>query len=62
MFAYSGSYTAESERVIHHVDMSWNEAWSGADQVRCFTVDEHTLTCTSAQLEARSAGASLSTM
>ena len=35
MFAYSGSYTVESDRVIHHVDMSWNEAWSGTEQVRC---------------------------
>ena len=33
MFAYSGSYTVESDRVIHHVDISWNEAWSGTDQV-----------------------------
>ena len=48
MFAYSGSYTVESDRVNHHVDMSWNEAWSGTEQVRYCTVDEHTLTYTSA--------------
>ena len=47
MFAYSGSYTVESDRVIHHVDMSWNEAWSGTEQVRFCSVDEHTLTYTS---------------
>lgn len=34
MFAYSGSYTVEADRVIHHVDMSWNEAWSDTDQLR----------------------------
>jgi hypothetical protein len=34
MFAHSGGYTVETDRVIHHVDMSWNEAWSGTDQVR----------------------------
>ena len=34
MFAYSGAYTVESDRVVHHVDLSWNEAWSGTDQVR----------------------------
>jgi hypothetical protein len=47
MFAYSGSYTVEPDRVIHHVDMSWNEAWSGTEQVRYCTIDEHTLTYTS---------------
>jgi Lipocalin-like domain len=31
MFAYSGAYTVESDRVVHHVDLSWNEAWSGTD-------------------------------
>src|SRR5262245_36895324 len=47
MFAYSGSYTVESDRVVHHVDMSWNEAWSGTEQVRFCNVDENTLTYTS---------------
>ena len=47
MFAYSGSYTVKSDRVVHHVDMSWNEAWSGTEQVRFCNVDEHTLTYTS---------------
>ena len=48
MFAYSGSYTVESDRVIHHVDMSWNEAWSGTEQVRYCALDDHTLTYTTA--------------
>jgi hypothetical protein len=48
MFAYSGSYTVEADRVIHHVDISWNEAWSGTDQVRFCKVDENTLTYSSA--------------
>ena len=47
MFAYSGSYTVESDRVVHHVDLSWNEAWSGTDQVRFCKVDEQTLTYSS---------------
>jgi hypothetical protein len=47
MFAYSGAYTVESDRVVHHVDLSWNEAWSGTDQVRFCRVDEQTLTYTS---------------
>ena len=47
MFAYSGAYTVESDRVVHHVDLSWNAAWSGTDQVRFCRVDEQTLTYTS---------------
>jgi hypothetical protein len=49
MFAYSGSYTVESDqdRVVHHVDLSWNEAWSGMDQVRFCKVDKQTLTYSS---------------
>jgi hypothetical protein len=46
MFAYSGRYKVEPDRVIHYVDMR-NEAWSGTEQVRYCTVDEHTLTYTS---------------
>jgi hypothetical protein len=48
MFAYSGRYTVEPDRIVHHVDLSWNEAWSGTDQVRYCRVDGDTLTYTSA--------------
>jgi hypothetical protein len=48
MFAYSGSYTVEPDRVVHHVDLSWNEAWNGTEQVRFCNVDGDTLTYTSA--------------
>lgn len=34
MFAYVGSYVVESDRVIHTVDGSWNELWTGTQQVR----------------------------
>ena len=47
MFAYSGGYTVEPDRVVHHVDLSWNEAWNGTDQVRYCTVDDRTLTFSS---------------
>jgi Lipocalin-like domain len=48
MFAYSGSYTVESDRIVHHVDLSWNEAWSGTEQVRFCSVNANTLTYSSA--------------
>jgi hypothetical protein len=34
MFAYSATYTVQPDRVIYHLDMSWNEVWSGTEQVR----------------------------
>jgi len=48
MFAYSGRYTIEPDRIIHHVDMSWNQAWNGTDQVRYYVVENDTLTISSA--------------
>ena len=42
--AYSGRYTVEGDRVIHTVDISWNEAWTGTQQVRRFKVDGDKLT------------------
>ena len=46
MFAYAGTYSVEAGRVIHHVDVSWNEVWSGTAQVRFFDVSGDTLTLT----------------
>ena len=48
MYAYSGRYTVEEDRVTHHVDTSWNEAWSGGDQVRFASLDGSRLTIKSA--------------
>jgi hypothetical protein len=34
LFAYVGSYTVEADRVVHQLDGSWNELWTGTTQVR----------------------------
>ncbi len=34
VLAYAGTYTVEGDTVTHHVDISWNEAWTGTSQVR----------------------------
>src|ERR1700750_2904719 len=34
MLAYAGTYTLDHEKAVHHVDASWNQAWTGTDQVR----------------------------
>jgi hypothetical protein len=46
MFAYAGTYSLEADKVTHHVDISWNEAWTGTDQVRLFTLIGNSLTLT----------------
>lgn len=46
MFAYAGTYSVEAGKVIHHVDISWNEVWTGTDQTRFFEVNGNTLTLT----------------
>jgi hypothetical protein len=44
MYAYSGRYTIEGDKITHHVDISWNEAWTGSDQVRYFKLEGDILT------------------
>jgi len=34
MYAYAGTFTVDGNTVTHHVDISWNENWTGSDQVR----------------------------
>ena len=46
MFAYAGTYSVEAGKIIHHVDISWNETWTGTDQIRLFEVSGNTLTLT----------------
>ena len=48
MFAYAGTYTADGEKVVHHVDISWNQSWTGTDLVRFYKLDSNALTITTA--------------
>ncbi|MGD0107744.1 MAG: lipocalin-like domain-containing protein [Rhodopila sp.] len=48
MVAYAGTYTLGEKQVVHHIDISWNQAWTGTDQVRYFDLDGNTLTITTA--------------
>ena len=43
MGAYAGTYTIEGDRVSHHVDVSWVEAWTGTTQVRQFKIEGNSL-------------------
>ena len=43
MFAYAGSYAVESDRVIHNLDASWNELWTGTLQTRFISFENDQL-------------------
>ena len=60
IFAYAGTYMAEGEKVIHHVDISWNQSWTGTDLVRFYQLNSNTLKSRPLPLEARSTGKKVS--
>jgi hypothetical protein len=39
MLAYAGTYTVEGNVITHHIEISWNEAWTGTHQERIATLD-----------------------
>ena len=43
MFAYTGMYRIEGDKLIVKIDVSWNPAWVGTDQVRSFKFDGNRL-------------------
>jgi Lipocalin-like domain len=44
MFAYSGIYRVEGDKWTTKVDVAWNEAWTGTDQIRFFRLEGDKLT------------------
>lgn len=44
MIAYGGTYVMEGDLVRHHIDTSWNQAWTGTVLVRRFNIEGDTLT------------------
>lgn len=36
MTSYAGTYTIKGDQIIHHVDISWNQSWTGTDQTRFY--------------------------
>jgi len=52
MFAYTGMYRLEGDKWITKVDVSWNPAWVGTEQVRFFRVDDDRLQVISAWMQA----------
>ena len=48
LIAYSGDYVVEGDKITHKIDVSWNQSWTGADQVRFYKIEGDTLTITTA--------------
>ena len=48
MVAYAGKFTLDADKVVHHIDVSWNQAWTGTDQVRYYHLSGDSLTITTA--------------
>jgi hypothetical protein len=46
MLAYAGTYTVDTRTrtIVHHVDVSWDQARTGASLVRTYTMDGNRLT------------------
>jgi len=34
MLAYAGTYALDNDKVFHNLDLSWNQTWTGLQQVR----------------------------
>ena len=46
MIAYAGTYTIADDKVVHHIDIAWNNARLGSDQIRFFKLDGERLILT----------------
>jgi len=43
LISYAGSYAIDGSRVIHHIEASWNQAWTATSQAFQFRVDGKSL-------------------
>jgi hypothetical protein len=48
MVAYAGTFSLGDNVVVHHIDTSWNQTWTGTDQIRHFVLNGDRLTITTA--------------
>jgi len=43
LIAHAGSYSIDGHQITHHIEASWNQAWTGTTQVSQFNIAESTL-------------------
>ncbi|HEY8611716.1 MAG TPA: lipocalin-like domain-containing protein [Roseomonas sp.] len=39
MCAYAGTYALDGQRIVHRIEVSWNEVWSDTEEVRNVGID-----------------------
>jgi hypothetical protein len=49
MVAYTGRYTVEHDRIITRPDVSWNEIYTGTEQIRYYSLTGDTLSLRTAE-------------
>lgn len=47
MYAYSGTYGVEDDKLVYHLDGAWNEVWTGTQRTVVAKVDGDRLTISS---------------
>jgi Lipocalin-like domain len=57
--AYTGTYTIDGNKMIHHVLTAWRPTWIGTDQIRYFKIDGKNLTIKSAPITSTDNGRDL---
>jgi Lipocalin-like domain len=43
LLAYSGKFRTEGDKIIIKVDIAWDEAWNGTEQVRFYRIEGNKL-------------------
>jgi hypothetical protein len=43
LIAYAGTYSIEGDKVSHHIDVSWNQSWTGTTLMRQFRIEGKSL-------------------
>ena len=48
LVSYTGTWVVEGDSLIHHVDVSWNESWTGTEQKRTYKLEGNRLSLATA--------------
>jgi hypothetical protein len=43
MLAYAGTYRIDGDKIVHHIEMAWDQTRLGSDQVRFFSFEDDRL-------------------
>ncbi len=62
MLAYGGTYKFDGKRVEHHIDISWNELWTGTTAIRNVRKEGNKLIYTTEPASSRDGRKSIATL